>query len=240
MSLPTLTTDNATLVEETTATINGTITDDGGESCQYRFEYGLASGSYTYSTGWTGSKTTGQSFSADITSLSQGTKYYFRAQAKNSAGTSSGPELTFLTKPEAPASFSASTVSSTQIDLTWAKGAGAVSTMIRRATGSYPASRNDGVQVYFDTGTSVPNTGLSPSTTYYYRAWSEVTGSQQWSDGYDAITATTSSAPPPPPTAVGGIVYPVDKVRVLTPWLSLFLVLSLAVGMRSFYLRKTA
>ena len=241
VSLPTVTTDNATLVEETTATLNGTITDDGGEACQYQFEYDTDSGEpYNYSTGWTGSKTTGQSFSADITSLSQGTSYYFRAQAKNSAGTSSDPELTFLTKPEAPTNFSASIVSSTRIDLTWTKGAGAVRTMIRRATRGYPASRNDGFQVYFDTGTSVPDTGLSPSTTYYYRAWSEVTGSQQWSDGYDAITATTSSAPPPPPTAVGGIVYPVDKVRVLTPWLSLFLVLSLAVGMRAFYLRKTA
>ena len=39
---------------------------------------------------------------AAITSTYKGTKYYFRAQAKNSAGTASGPEMEFLTKPEAP------------------------------------------------------------------------------------------------------------------------------------------
>jgi len=46
------------------------------------------------------------------------------------------------------------------------------------------------------TGTSVSDTGLSPSTTYYYRAWSEVTvtGSQQWSDGYAQASAVTNSA----------------------------------------------
>ena len=86
--LPTLTTDDATSVEETTATLNGTLTDDGGENCQYRFEYDTDSGeTYINNTTWTGSITTGQSFSEDITSLTKGELYYFRAQAKNSAGT---------------------------------------------------------------------------------------------------------------------------------------------------------
>ncbi|MFC1981115.1 DUF2341 domain-containing protein [Chloroflexota bacterium] len=41
---PTVTTGSATLVEETTATLHGTLTDDSGENCQYRFRWGTTSG----------------------------------------------------------------------------------------------------------------------------------------------------------------------------------------------------
>ena len=239
---PTVTTDNATTVEETIATLHGTITNDGGEACQYRFEYGTASGGpYTGNTGWTGSKTTGQSFSANVTGLSKGTKYYFRAQAKNSAGTSSASEISLLTKPDAPvdSSFSATTISSTVIDLSWTKGEGANRTMVRRKIGGFPINMGDGDQVYFDTGTSVSDIGLIPSTTYHYRAWSEVTGSQQWSDGFGDVTATTSAGPSPPaePTAVGGMVYPINRAHVILPWLSLILI-PLSAGAFRLVMRK--
>jgi len=194
ISSPTVTTNAATSVEETTATLNGMVTNDGGEACQYRFQYDTNSGEpYAHHTAWTGSKTSGQSFNAAISSLSKGTKYYFRAQAKNSAGTSSGSELSFLTKPDAPTSFSATTAGTTQIDLSWTKGAGAQKTKIQRKQGGYPANKDDGTQVYFGTATGKSDTGLVPSTTYYYRAWSEVSGSQQWSDNYAQDSATTTS-----------------------------------------------
>jgi hypothetical protein len=217
---PAATTGDASPVEETSATLNGTLDDDGGEACEYRFEYGTDSGEpYSFSTAWTGSITTGQSFDTDITGLDKGTKYYFRAQLRNSAGTASGSELTLLTRPDAPVngSFTVSVISGTQIDLSWTKGEGAQRTMVRAKEGSYPDSVTDGREVYFDTGTSVSDTGLSPDTTYYYRAWSEVTGSQQWSSSYVQTSATTGTAPPPP-VAVGGTVYPVDKMGILLPW----------------------
>ena len=73
--------------------LRGILTDDGGEDCQYRFEYDTDSGEpYAYNTGWTGSKIIGQSFS-ETEGLSAGIRYYFRAQAKNSAGTGSGSEM---------------------------------------------------------------------------------------------------------------------------------------------------
>jgi len=239
--VPEAATDNSTLVEETTAALQGTITDDGGEACQYRFEYGTVSGGpYPSDTGWTGSKTTGQSFSANITGLSKGTRYYFRAQAKNGSGTGSGTEKSFLTKPDAPinASFSAVVVSDTRIDLSWAKGAGANRTMVRRETGGYPNDREDGFQVYFDTGTSASDIGLTPGTIYYYRAWSEVTGSQQWSDSYVETTAT-ATGDAAPPKAVGGTVYPVDKVSVIMPWIMLFSALSLVAVRVAFHLKRS-
>ncbi len=220
---PTVTTGAAMLVEETTATLSGTVTDDGGEPCEYRFQYGTAPGAYSVNTTWTGSKTTGQSFDVPVSGLSEGTKYYYRAQARNGSGTASGGELSLLTKPLPPTDFTATPAGGTQVDLSWTKGVGAQRTMVRRKEGAYPADYNDGVQVYFDTGTSATDSGLTPETEYYYRAWSEVTGSQQWSDAYAAITATTGTGPTPPPptpTAVGGIVMPVDKVQVLAPWLA--------------------
>jgi hypothetical protein len=236
IAAPTVTTDDATSVEEATATLNGMLDNGGGEACEYRFEYDTDSGEpYSLSTSWTGSITTGQSFSTGITGLSKGTKYYFRAQVRNSAGTVSGSELTLLTKPDPPVSVSASAVSSTSVTLNWTKGEGASRTMIRRKTESYPVDVNDGIQVYFDTGTSVTDTGLAPNTTYYYKSWSEVTGSQQWSSGFAVVVVTTGEAPPP--VTIGGQVNRVNKAEVLATYLSpVFIILTIvATGL---YLRK--
>jgi len=190
---PSVVTEAATDIEETTATLNGTVTDDGGEACQYRFQYDTDSGEpYAYQTAWTGSKTTGQSFSEAILGLDEGKKYYFRAQAKNDTrGTSSGAEVTFLTKPDPPTGLSAAAASISRIDLSWTEGDGAGRTLIVRKEGGYPVDRGDGSEVYFGRGTSTSDMGLSQGTTCYYRAWSEVTGSRQWSDEYDEAQATT-------------------------------------------------
>jgi len=94
---PAVTTQSATNVAATTASLRGLIDNDGGQACQHRFRYKKSTGSYTY-TSWAGSKTTGQSFSQDITGLSPGSLYYFNAQAKNSAGQSNwANEQLFLT-----------------------------------------------------------------------------------------------------------------------------------------------
>lgn len=235
---PTVTTNNATSVEETSATLNGTLNDDGGESCQYRFQYGTtAGGPYPSSTAWSGNITAVQAFSAGVTSLNPGTRYYFQAMAKNSSGAGIGAEQSFLTKPEAPTGFNASSVSGTQINLNWTKGDGAQRTMVRRQTGGYPANRNDGSEAYFDTGISFADAGLSPDTTYYYRAWSEVTGSQQWSDNY-AETSATAGGVPQEPVAVGGIIYPVDKLGVLAPWISSGLATLSVIGLAALRLKR--
>ncbi len=216
-----LTTDNATLVEETSAVLNGTLINDGGEACQYSFEWGTISGVYTDNISWTGSISTGQTFNTNLAGLTKGQSYYYRAKVRNSTGVVYGGEVHFLTKPDAPVagSFVAVIVSSTRIDLSWIKGEGALRTMVRAKEGDYPFNVNDGRLVYFDTGTSVSDLGLSANTTYYYRAWSEVTDSQQWSNSYVQTSATTSTAPIL--VTVGGTVYSVDKMQIMLPWIGM-------------------
>lgn len=102
VSAPTVTTQAATNVQATTARLNGQISDDGGEACQYRFRYKKSGGGYSYTT-WTGSKTTGQTFYENIGGLDKKSLYYFNAQAKNSAGESAwGGELSFTTLATIP------------------------------------------------------------------------------------------------------------------------------------------
>jgi hypothetical protein len=190
---PTVTTSSATNIEETTATLGGDITDTGGQNCDQRgVEYGTQSGVYPYESVESGSFGTG-AYTRNITGLSPGTRYYFRAKAHNVIGWGYGSELQFLTKPLAPTNLTVTDYSGDSISLSWTKGTGANRTMIRRKQGSYPTSITDGTQVYFDTGTSVTDSGLEPRQTYYYRAWSEVSADslQQWSDDYAQVYQTT-------------------------------------------------
>ena len=115
--------------------------------------------------------------------MEEGELYYYRAYTVNSAGTSYGSEVTFLTKPLVPTSFSATT-NTTNVDLAWTKGTGADNTTIRYKEGSYPTSRADGAEVYNDTGTGYIHS--AGTGTHYYRAWSYVTegGLEQYSDFY--------------------------------------------------------
>lgn len=110
ISLPTCSTENASFIQDVAATLSGTVVDDGGEPDQYRFEYGLTTG-YGSSTAWTSSASSGDTFTSFISSLAPNTAYHFRAQVKNSAGTTSCNDKTFTTDPPlvgwiSPASWS--------------------------------------------------------------------------------------------------------------------------------------
>jgi len=90
---PDVTTEPATNVTESGATVNGTV-DNHGASTTYYFEYGLTA-SY-------GSQTTPTAFvsspvSANITGLDPEVMYHFRLVATNAGGTSNGDDATFTT-----------------------------------------------------------------------------------------------------------------------------------------------
>ena len=55
LTLPSCQTQNATSIDETSAILHGNVTDEGGEPCEYRFQYGLDT-SYGNNTSWKGSE----------------------------------------------------------------------------------------------------------------------------------------------------------------------------------------
>ena len=191
---PTVTTSPAGSIGTTSAVLWSYLDDDGGESCTMRFQYGLTS-SYGTTTLWQSGYVTGNQYYRTIVGLSPGTTYHFRGQAANTAGTSSGADVTFATQPNPPSLFTA-TAGNTEVGLTWTKGTGAVNTMVRFSTSSYPSSPTSGTQVYFNTGTSATHSGLTNGTTYYYSAWS-------WAnDTYSSrVTDTATPTAPAAPTA---------------------------------------
>ncbi|MEN6426617.1 MAG: LamG-like jellyroll fold domain-containing protein [Phycisphaerales bacterium] len=72
----------ATNVEQTTATLNGRLTNDkGGNTCKAKFRYRKAGDTAWTETAWAGSLHTGDNFSKNIDGLSPGTKYEFGCQA---------------------------------------------------------------------------------------------------------------------------------------------------------------
>tara|TARA_R110000772_G_scaffold111680_6_gene215770 strand:+ start:5632 stop:6576 length:945 start_codon:yes stop_codon:yes gene_type:complete len=87
---PSATTNSITSITETSMTLSGNITSDGGATITQRgFYFGNNSASPTNNTKYTVGGTTG-SYSLNRTGLSAGTTYYCWAFATNSAGTTFG------------------------------------------------------------------------------------------------------------------------------------------------------
>src|SRR3989344_3641376 len=96
---PTLTTDAASSVATSTVTLNGSIMATGGaDATESGFAYGTDPAlSTVIATPTLGGPTGTAPFTEDLTSLTPGTAYYFRAYATNSAGTGYGSIETFST-----------------------------------------------------------------------------------------------------------------------------------------------
>lgn len=97
--VPTVTTNNATVISATGATLNGTVSSNGA-STAVTFDYGL-----TVSYGNTATATASPlaanaintAVSAAVTGFTCGTTYHFRIKGVNSVGTSNGNDLAFTT-----------------------------------------------------------------------------------------------------------------------------------------------
>lgn len=102
---PAVTTESANNIKQSLATLNGILTDDGSEACNCWFEYGITGGSIS-TTPVQSDKTTGALFLANLTDLTPGTRYHFRAVAKNSQGVTYGNNMYFVTESPALLEYS--------------------------------------------------------------------------------------------------------------------------------------
>ena len=91
---PTVTTNDATGITQTTATLNGAVTAGDETITAQGFEWKeTAGGTYTVV------NATGATMSYDLTGLTPNTSYTFKAFATTASGTTYGEEKTFTTEP---------------------------------------------------------------------------------------------------------------------------------------------
>ena len=144
--------------------VNLTFTDNSNNEDGFRIER---------KTGIGGTYTEIATIGANITSFSNSglttnQVYYYRVRAYNSAGNSSYSNEYYATTMTAPSGLSSSSVSSTQINLSWTDNAlGETGFKIERKTGV-----SGGWSTIADlaaNSSTYSNTGLTSNTTYYYR-----------------------------------------------------------------------
>jgi phosphodiesterase/alkaline phosphatase D-like protein len=208
-SAPTATTDAATAVSTSGATLNGTVNAEG-DSTTVTFEYGLDT-NYGSTVIAAQSPVTGSSntaVSAVLTGLTSSTTYHYRVVAQNSSGTTYGADRTFFTDPSGP---TATTQAASNIGATSATLNGTVNANNNSTTVTFEFGPNTSYGRTFtadqspvtgstNTAVSYSLTSLVPNTTYHYRVVaSNANGTVYGADmtfttGGSAPTATTNAA----------------------------------------------
>lgn len=164
----------------TSATLNAQVNPFGNDTTCH-FEYGLTT-AYGSTAPCTpsdlGSSFADQNASAMISGLAPSTMYHFRVVATNSAGTTDGTDMTFTTLPP-PSIDSESVANVTATDATLQaqinpNGGDTTYQFQYGTTTSYgstaPASPVDIGSGTSDVAASATLSGLSPNTTYHFRA----------------------------------------------------------------------
>lgn len=200
-TLPMVTTANVSEITQTTALTGGTVTDDGGaEITDIGVCWSTSPDPTISSTKTSNGKGTG-SFASSITGLTANTKYYVRAYATNSAGTSYGNEVTFNTNDiiKAPTVPALTTTEVTSITATSAVSGGFLTdegggTITGRgvcwgttANPTISDSKTNDDLVETDNFTS-NLTDLAPNTTYYARAYATNAAGTGYGDQVSFIT----------------------------------------------------
>ena len=179
VNLPTVTTNNVTNITQTSATCGGNVTADGGATVTAKGVCWSTSQNPTISNSHTSDGSGTGSFTSQITGLVQGTTYYVRAYATNSAGTSYGAPKTFTTNSvNLPTVTTNNVTNITQTtatcggNVTNAGGGTVTARGVCWSTGQNPTINNSHTNNGTGTGSFSSNiTGLSPNTTYYVRAY---------------------------------------------------------------------
>jgi hypothetical protein len=208
---PTVVTEEASSIGQTSAILNATVNPNGGEvgvdECKLEYGTTIAYGHDVPCSSLPGSGTSAVAVSAVVTGLSANTTYHFRVLATNAGGTGTGGDGTFDTLPNPP---------------TVATGSGSPVTQTS-ATLNATVNPNGGEisSCYFEYGeemsygdrapcTASPGSGASPvavsasvaglikNTTYHFRIVATNPGGTSLGDDQTLETA------PGPPTVIAG------------------------------------
>jgi len=197
-TLPVLSTAAISSITTTSAVSGGTISSDGGAAVSARGVcWGAATGptvTGSHSTDGSGSG----SFISNITGLTAATQYFVRAYATNSQGTAYGDELSFyssgVSPPAAPTATAATNVGVNSFTATWNAASGATSYYLDVSLNSGFSSFVGVYNNYSVSGTSQAVSGLTASTTYFYRVRANNSGGT--SSSSNTITVNTQAADP--------------------------------------------
>jgi uncharacterized protein (TIGR02145 family) len=212
---PTVTTTAATGIAMTTAVSGGDITFDGGADVTARgICWSITANPTTALATKTSDGTGSGKFTSNITGLTAGTTYHIRAYATNSAGTTYGSDLTFITGTTAIAP----TVTTTAVtDLTLNSlvsggnvlsdgGADVTTRGVCWSITSNPTISN--TRTYDGSGTGVFTsniTGLVANTTYHIRAYATNSVGTSYGADISVLTKATVSVPSVTTTALTSI-----------------------------------
>ena len=200
---PSVTTDNATNISASTATLNGTLSSLGtAGTVNVSFNWGTTSGGPYPNPTPPQAMAAGGSFHTNISGLAALTTYYFKAAADGGVhGSDLGAECSFTTGAVPP---SVSTGAATLITANSATLNGALQAMGTSSSDNVSFQWGTSPGVY--TGQTTPQTmgvtgdfnaglsGLNDHTTYYYRA---VASGGRHGTSFGSEHAFTTSALPP-------------------------------------------
>jgi len=213
-TVPTVATNDATGVEETNATIHGTLTDNGSADTTCYFilnttnDFGVPI--FNVTKGVVADAASFYNDTAPMTTLTPGTTYFFNTQANNSEGWDVGSITTFLTKPNEPTGASCS-AGEGWINVSWTGATGADRYHVRYKSGSSPTSITDGT--LFGNVTILYINKSIGAGTHYFSIWSYTfedpaggPARSQYSDAYDTTSGTETAAPTWHSSSFGGSV----------------------------------
>jgi len=191
VSEPTVTTSAGTATNTTTATVGGNVTDDGGATVTNRGVVYNTSSGVTISDNKTQSGSGTGSFTTNLSSLSVNTRYYFKAYAQNSVGTTLGSELEFWTWANVPSAPTVNNPTTSSLDVNVNPNSNPSTTLFSiQATNSSLFVQTNGTlgatehwRTDSEWGT-IAVTGLSPSQQYGFQVRAR--------NGHDTVTAFSS------------------------------------------------
>jgi len=141
--------------------------------------------------------------SASDTGLVSGTTYYYKIKAEGTSDAYDSPFTSTVTAtttstPNAPSGLTATTASSSQVNLSWTDNSSDETGFeLKRATDS--GFTQNVVWIGGIQGTTYSNTGLSASTTYYYKVRAQgATQNSAYSNVANATTSASGTVPSPP------------------------------------------